>query len=732
MSTETNPVHNADNPLNTLQGSIERVTFHSESSGFCVLRVNVKGYQDLVTVVGSAANVTAGEYIECMGSWVNDRQHGLQFKTKELKVIPPTTLEGIEKYLGSGMVKGIGPHFAKILVNAFGHDVFEVIEQTPERLLTLPGIGKKRHAQVTTAWKEQKVIRNIMVFLQSHGVGTSRSVRIYKTYGDESIEKVTENPYRLALDIHGIGFKTADTLAQKLGIASDSLIRAQAGVRHVLQEWSNEGHCAAFLPALRDRAVTLLEIAAPIIDEAISAEQAEGNLIAESIGQEQAIFLTPLYRAEVGCSTHLQRLNRGATPWGGIEAAKAIPWVEEQTGLTLSSSQRAAIELVLTHKVAVITGGPGVGKTTLVNSILKILSAKRITIGLCAPTGRAAKRLSESTGYEAKTVHRLLAFDPALFAFKHNETHLLDVDCLVLDESSMMDVVLMNQLLKAIPSSAALLIVGDVDQLPSVGPGAVLADIIDSEQIATVRLTEIFRQASTSKIITNAHKINHGQLPHEENPTTLSDFYCLYAQTPEEIVAKLMHVVLERIPQRFKFHPVNDVQILTPMNRGELGARALNIELQARLNGTSEPKVTRYGSTYAPGDKVIQRINNYDKDVFNGDIGVVSSVDIENCLLQIQFDDRTVDYEFNELDELGLAYATSIHKAQGSEYPAVVIPLAMQHYMLLERNLLYTGVTRGKQLVVVITQPKALAMAVKTQRSQRRITNLKYRLQQSC
>ena len=597
-------------------------------------------------------------------------------------------------------------------------------------MLELPGIGKKRQQRVTNAWSEQKIIREIMVFLQSHGVGTSRSVRIYKTYGEEAINKVRENPYRLALDIHGIGFKTADTLAQKLGIAPDSLIRAQAGVRHVLQEWSSEGHCAAVRQTLCAMAVKLLAIPVAIIDAAITAELVEGNLIAEFINQDEVIFLTPLYRAEIGCATHLLRLNQGEPPWGSIDAHKAIPWVEGQTGLTLSTSQRAAIELVLQHKVAVITGGPGVGKTTLVNSILKILSAKHINISLCAPAGRAAKRLSESTGLEAKTVHRLLEFDPAVFAFKRNDELPLELDCLVIDEASMMDVVLMNQLLKAVPSTAALLIVGDVDQLPSVGPGAVLADIIESGQIATVRLTEIFRQASTSKIITNAHRINQGQLPQSDSSLSLSDFYCLYAETPEEIFAKLMQVVLERIPQRFNLDPVNDVQVLTPMNRGGLGARSLNIELQTRLNGQSEPKVTRYGSTYAPGEKVIQRINNYDKEVFNGDIGIISSIDIEDSLLQITFDERIVDYEFNELDEIALAYATSIHKAQGSEYPAVVIPMAMQHFMLLERNLLYTGVTRGKQLVVVIAQPKALAMAVKNQRSQRRITNLISRLNQ--
>jgi exodeoxyribonuclease V alpha subunit len=716
------------NPFERLSGSIERVTFHSEVTGFCVLRVKVKGHRDLVTVIGSAASVTAGEFIECLGFWNNDRQHGLQFKANELKIVPPTTLEGIEKYLGSGMVKGIGPHFAKKLVKAFGTDVFDVIEQTPERLQELDGIGPKRRQKVVSAWAEQKSIREIMVFLQSHGVGTSRSVRIYKTYGDEAIDKVRENPYRLELDIHGIGFKTADALAQRLGIGTQSLIRAQAGVRHVLQEWSGDGHCAAFRDQLTEMAIALLEIPENVIVQAIAGELAEENLVSELIDGQEALFLTPLYRAETGCAANLRRLREGALPWDEIDAAKAIPWVEEKTGLTLSGSQKTAVAQVLCSKVSVITGGPGVGKTTLVNSLLTILRAKRVNIGLCAPTGRAAKRLTESTGLEAKTVHRLLEFDPQAFAFKHNEDNPLAVDVLVIDEASMMDVALMNQLLKAIPSSAALLIVGDVDQLPSVGPGAVLADIIASGQIPTVRLTEIFRQAATSKIIVNAHKINHGQVPQAETGGEASDFYCIQADTPEDVFAKLIHVVTERIPKRLGFHPVNDIQVLAPMNRGGLGARSLNIELQARLNGESEPKVMKYGSTYAPGDKVIQNVNNYDKEVFNGDIGTVQAIDLEESLLQIQFDERLVEYEFNELDEISLAYATSIHKSQGSEYPVVVIPLAMQHYLLLERNLLYTGVTRGKKLVVIVAQPKALGMAVRTQRLQKRLTNLVARL----
>ena len=720
--------HGADAPVERLSGSLERVTFHSEESGFCVLRVKASGHRELVTVTGCAASVTPGEFLECTGSWQNDRTHGMQFKALHLKVVPPTTLEGIEKYLGSGMVKGIGPHFAKALVRAFREEVFSVIEQSPQRLLELPGIGRKRMEMVANAWVEQKAIREIMIFLQSHGLGTARAVRIYKSYGNEAILKVTENPYRLALDIHGIGFKTADALAAKLGVAPDSPMRAQAGVRHVLQEMSSSGHCAAARTALAESAASLLEIPQPTIETAIEAEIAGENLIPDEIAGTPCLFLASLYRAEVGVASSLSRLALGAPPWGTIVAEKAIPWVEGQTGLTLSASQRAAVGTALDNKVVVITGGPGVGKTTLVNSILGIIRASHLRVTLCAPTGRAAKRLTESTGLEAKTIHRLLEFDPQSFGFKRGKDNPLDTDLLVIDEASMVDVVLMNKLLPAVPDRAALVIVGDVDQLPSVGPGCVLADIIDSGAIATVRLTEIFRQAAGSRIIVNAHRINRGELPLKEPAEGLVDFYFIPAATPEDIHGKLLQVITERIPKRFGLHPVRDIQVLTPMNRGGLGARSLNVELQAALNGSAEPKITRFGTSFAPGDKVIQTVNNYEKEVFNGDIGSIVEIDLDQGTLGVAFDDRQVCYEFGELDELSLAYATSIHKSQGSEYSAVVIPLAMQHYTMLERNLIYTAVTRGKKLVVVIGEEKALAIAVKNHKSNRRLTKLAGRL----
>lgn len=476
-------------PTDQLAGTVERVTFHSPENGFCVLRVEVPGQRELVTLVGSAASVTPGEHLEAAGRWVTDRAYGLQFKATDLRLVPPRSLEGIERYLGSGMVKGIGRHFAHALVSAYGEDVFSVIEQTPDRLQELPGIGPKRQARVTSSWAEQKAIHRIMLFLQAHGVGPARAVRIYKTYGDDAVRRVQENPYRLALDIYGIGFKTADGIAEQLGIARDAPMRAQAGVRHVLQEWSGEGHCAALHAELRTRAAALLEIPAPIVEDAIQAELAEQRLVAETIAGRPALLLAPLQRAERGVAGHVRRLIQDPPVWGAIDAAKALPWVEARTGQTLSDSQRRAVTAVLKAKVAIVTGGPGVGKTTVINSLLRILEAKHVDVCLCAPTGRAAKRLSESTGREARTIHRLLEFDAQTMGFKHDAEHPLETDLVVVDETSMVDVVLMNQLLRAIPSTAALLLVGDVDQLPSVGPGAVLADLIAARVLPTVCLT---------------------------------------------------------------------------------------------------------------------------------------------------------------------------------------------------------------------------------------------------
>jgi len=711
-----------------LQGLVERVTFHSEDTGFCVLQVKVRGRRELATVVGSAAAINPGEQIDCLGTWVNNATYGLQFRADTLRTVPPTTLEGVERYLGSGLIKGIGPHFAHQLVEAFGADVFDVIERTPERLRMLEGIGAKRQARVTEAWREQKAIREIMVFLHSHGIGSARAARIHRVYGDQAIHRIRDNPYRLAQDINGIGFVTADAIARKLGIPSDSLIRIRAALHHVLWECSTEGHCAAEKRELVQRTVALLEVSPAVVEEAVALEVAAENLMSEAIEGEPALFLAPLHRAETGVAGHLRRLLAGPPPWGVIDTDRAIPWVETLTGLSLSLSQREAVAAVLNGKITVLTGGPGVGKTTIVNSILKLVEGRGGEVLLCAPTGRAAKRLSESAQAEARTIHRLLEFDPRRGGFRKDEADPLAVDLLIVDEVSMVDVLLMNQLLKAVPSHAAVLLVGDVDQLPSVGPGAVLQDIIESGRVPTVRLTEIFRQAASSSIVVNAHRINAGESIETRDGAGLQDFYFIPAESPEEIYAKLLQVVTERIPRRFAMSPIRDIQVLTPMNRGSLGTHSLNVELQKHLNAGAEPRVSRYGWTYAPRDKIIQTVNDYDKDVFNGDIGQVSRVDLDEEQLHVTFDERTVLYEFGELDEISLAYATSVHKSQGSEYPAVVIPLAMQHYLLLQRNLLYTAVTRGKRLVVIIGQPRALAMAVNNVRSTRRLTNLGVRL----
>ncbi len=703
---------------------MERVTYHNPDNGYCVLRVKARGQRDLVTVVGHAAAIAAGEFVTATGWWVTDREHGLQFKATRLSATQPTTVEGIEKYLASGMIRGIGPVYARKLVRAFGEAVFDAIEQAPARLREVAGIGPKRAERIVAGWADQKAIREIMLFLHANGVGTSRAVRIFKTYGQEAVAIITENPYRLARDIRGIGFRTADQVAAKLGIAKEAMIRVRAGLSYGLSEAIGDGHCGLPVDELTRTTAELIEVDPGLIRQALDLELADGELVADTVDGAGCVFLAGLHRAEKAIAERLRDLAAGRPPWPPIDVEKAIPWVEGRTGLTLAQSQREALRLAVSSNVLVITGGPGVGKTTIVNSILKVLRAKDVRVALCAPTGRAAKRLTESTGLDARTVHRLLEADPKTGGFKRLEDNPLDCDLLVVDETSMVDVPLMRALLRAMPRNAALFIIGDVDQLPSVGPGQVLADVIASGAVPVICLTEVFRQAAASRIVTNAHRINRGEMPELTSPEG-SDFYFVEAAEPEDAARKLLSVITDRIPARFGLDPIRDVQVLCPMNRGGLGARALNVDLQRALNPPGEQRVERFGWTFGPGDKVMQVVNDYQRDVFNGDLGIVGAIDQENGTLTVGFDGREVEYAFGELDELVLAYATTIHKSQGSEYPAVVIPLVTQHYAMLARNLLYTGVTRGKRLVVLVGQRKALGIAVRNGGTRRRWSKLR-------
>jgi exodeoxyribonuclease V alpha subunit len=716
-----------------ITGSVERVTFHSEESGFAVLKVKVRGHRELVAVVGTLPNISAGEWLEAEGVWHIDPKHGQQFKAVQMRTTHPDTLEGIEKYLGSGMIKGIGPVYAEKLVKAFGREVFEVIDNRSALLERVDGIGPGRRAAIKAAWSEHKVVREIMTFLLSHGVSTARAFRIYKTYGEKAIEQVLADPYCLARDIRGIGFKTADQIALRMGIAHNSDLRARAGVEFVLQELTQEGHCAYPREGLVEETVKILDIPAVIVEAAIAYGIEQERLVPDRDPHgESVIYLRALYLAETGFARDMRAMATGAHPCPAIDVERALAWVQQKVNLELAPSQQEAIRKAVRSKVMIITGGPGVGKTTIVNAILNIFRAKKLRVTLCAPTGRAAKRMSETTGMPAKTIHRLLEFDPATGQFKHNAEKKLSGDVFVVDEASMIDVVLAYQLMRAIPERAAVVWVGDIDQLPSVGPGTVLRDLIEAGRFSVCRLTEVFRQAAQSAIITNAHRINHGQLPvtpekGANGEKVSSDFYFLHQEDADEAAARLVRTVKESLPKRFGLDPIEHVQVITPMQRGVLGARALNQALQQALNPHGDA-IERFGYLFRVGDKVMQMVNDYQKDVFNGDSGRITAIDPEERTLRVRFEHRSVDYDFQELDELALSYAITVHKSQGSEYPFVVIPVHTQHYMLLQRNLLYTAITRGKKLVLLLGSQKAVAIAVRNAESRRRITLLRERL----
>ena len=718
----------SDTPADGLSGLVERVTFRSEETGFSVLKVKVKGRRDLVPVVGTVAAVAPGEWITAEGRWERNRDHGMQLRATSIRCQAPTSLEGIEKYLGSGLIKGIGPVYAKKLVEKFGEKVFDIIENSSARLQEVEGIGSGRRQQIKAAWAEQRVVREIMVFLHSHGISTSRALRVYKLYGEDAIARIRANPYLLARDIPGIGFKSADAVGDKLGFGHDSILRARGGLQHILSEATGEGHTALPTIVLLDETAKLLGVDEDVVRGALEREIADGQLVTEGIAGEPVVFLPALRAAENVIAETVLRLAAQPPAYPALDFDKALAWVQERTKKVLSPSQHDALRCVLSSRLVVVTGGPGVGKTTLLDSLLKILAAKKVRFQLCAPTGRAAKRMGESTGQPAVTIHRLLEYLPS-GGFKRGTGCPLETDLLVVDEFSMVDVPLMASLCRALPAGASLVLVGDPDQLPSVGPGSVLADLLATEAVPSVRLTEIFRQAEASEIVRAAHDIRHGRVPESEGKKG-ADFAFMHREEPEEIAELVLRLVRDEIPKRMRLDPVRDVQVLAPMHRGSLGIRELNTALQAALNPprADRAEIERFGTKFRVGDKVLQTRNNYDKEVFNGDIGRILSIDHDEREVTVEVDGRRVVYDFGELDEIEPAYAISIHKSQGSEFPAVVLPLAMQHFLLLQRNLLYTGVTRGKQLVVVAGQRKALGTAVRQNDTRARYGGLRARL----
>ncbi len=722
--------------LAELQGQIERITFSNEENGFTIAKVKVPGRQDLVCVVGNLMAPAPGEILRMQGEWTSHPKFGEQFKIAYYKSMVPATVAGIQKYLGSGLIKGIGPVMAKRIVKKFGEQTLEVIEGEAEKLFSVEGIGAKRVRMIQKAWADQKEIRDVMIFLQSHGVGSGYATKIFKQYGNEAIRVVTENPYRLATDIFGIGFVTADRIAERLGFAKDCELRAEAGILYVLHELSDEGHVYYPYEPLTEKCKEVLGIDREVIVKAFATIASNELIVIEDLNEElenfkennKAVYLIKFHISETSIARRLGILLNGLKSIRSIDAEKAVEWVQEKLSITLADKQAEAVKAACGSKVMVLTGRPGTGKTTIINCILKIYQALGVKILLAAPTGRAAKRMSEATGGESKTIHRLLEFSPKMAGFQKNEQNPLDCNLLIVDEFSMVDCVLMHHLLKAVPPHAALIMVGDVNQLPSVGAGNVLNDIISSRRVPVVELSEIYRQARQSSIIVNAHKINSGIVPSfKACDGDLDDFFFIHKEEPEEVVEMILELVTRRIPDRFGYDPVDDIQVLTPMHRGAVGAGNLNSRLQEALN-PSAAGVNRWGRSFRARDKVMQIKNNYDKEVFNGDIGRITGIDEEAQELTISFDGREVDYDFADLDEVVLAYAVSVHKAQGSQYPVVVIPVHTQHYMLLERNLIYTGITRGRKLVVLVGTPKALAIAVKNNRTLKRYTGLAERL----
>ncbi len=712
--------------MDTITGHIERITFQNAENGWTVARLQEPKKLDLTTVVGTMTSVQVGETLRCRGHWKNDPNFGFQFIVQDYEVTQPATIRGIQKYLASGMIKGIGDHFAEQIVLKYGEQTLDVIDQTPDVLMEIDGIGPKRLTKIKDGWAEQKAIREVMTFLMGYGISPTYAQKVFKTYGDDSIRIIKDNPYQLARDIWGIGFKTADATAQKLGIGKESEMRIDAGVEYVLNELSNDGHTCYPVDKFLEEAQKLLEVDANLVAARLAAIEQEERIVTAPLtidGQLTAcVWLKTFHVCEQGIGKELGRLQNGKSELRDVKVKSAIEWAEKKLNIQLAENQRKAVGASLTEKVHIITGGPGTGKSTITKVILLVTHQLTQKIMLAAPTGRAAKRMAEITGMKASTIHSLLEFDFNIGGFKRNRENPLDCDLLIVDEASMIDTVLMFSLLKAIPTHARVIFVGDVDQLPSVGAGNVLMDLIVSQKIPVTRLTEIFRQAASSKIIVNAHRVNAGEFPDLSNDKS-GDFFFIPEEDPGKLTDLIVNLVDSRLPKAYGFDSFDDIQVLAPMNRGTIGNRNLNEVLQKKLNPSYDPLV-KMGRSFHEDDKVMQIKNNYDKDVYNGDVGRIKKIDKMEQEVVVIFDGREVFYDFTELDELTLAYAVSIHKYQGSECPCVVMPLVMGHYMMLYKNLIYTGITRGKKLVVLVGSKKAIAMAVKNDKAVRRFTGL--------
>lgn len=712
--------------MDEIFGHIERITFHNPDTGYTIAKLQEPRKKELTSIVGKLPSVQPGETIRCKGEWKNHLMHGRQFVIESYKIETPADVRGIKKYLGSGLIKGIGRRYAERIVEHFGKETLHIIDTDPQRLSEVEGIGKKRLGQIITCWGDQRTIREVMIFLQNYGVSPTYAQKIFKIYGKECIDKLNKNPYCLAKDIFGIGFKTADDIAGKMGFIKTSPLRIESGIEYMLSELSGDGHVCYPIPAFLDEAAAVLETDTPLIEQSIDSLIQENRIVVSDLvheGERQKfIWGRALFLAEKGIANELKRISRSACSLRSVEADKAVEWVQQKLNLQLAEKQKLAVIKSLSEKVHIITGGPGTGKSTITKAIITITEALTQEIVLAAPTGRAAKRMTEITGRKASTIHSLLEFDFRKGKFKRNHSLPLTCNLLIVDEASMIDTFLMNSLLKAVPSHARLIFVGDINQLPSVGAGNVLKDIIASHCIPVTLLNEIFRQAAGSRIITNSHLINQGKFPDIRNVEG-SDFFYIEAEEKEDVLGQIVSLLETRLSKKYSFDTLKDIQVLAPMKRGVIGTENLNVVLQSVLN-KKEQCIYQSGHKLQVDDKVMQIKNNYDKGVFNGDIGYIQKIDILDQMVWIDYDDRLVEYEFSDLDEVVLAYAVSIHKSQGSEYPVIILPIHTTHFKMLHRNLFYTGITRGKKLVIVVGTKKAIAIAVKNDEVKKRYTGL--------